>query len=288
MSLRILVTGAKGQLGQTLLVKGPKFGFEILGCSRHELDITDTVSIALVMQKLKPDLIINTAAYTSVDKAETEVEETFKVNEHGAANLARACKKDGIPLFHISTDYVFDGQKSTPYIESDPVNPIKVYGASKEAGEQAIRDIIDEHIILRTSWVFSKIGSNFANTILRLANEHDTLNVVSDQFGGPTSAIGIAECLLCIATCGFANWGTYHFAGTPSISRYEFAQFIVEEARKVGVVKNNVKVKPKKTVKVHKLAPRPSYSYISSNKYQLAFGSPPDDWQYRVIEMLRS
>src|SRR3569833_1882207 len=231
---RILVTGANGQVGWELMRRADKFGVTALGTDSKTLDITDPHAVAAMIQPGAFDVVVNAAAYTAVDKAESEPEKAYAVNRDGAAYLAQACAKAGIPLIHISTDYVFDGTKQGPYVEDDPINPINVYGASKAAGEQAIREHLEQHLILRTSWVYGVHGNNFVKTMLRLAKDRDELHVVADQWGCPTAAGDIAEAILQLAMRISGNevlaWGTYHFCGAGRTTWCGFAETIMEYA----------------------------------------------------------
>ena len=190
--MRILVTGGYGQVGSALTQQGLEQNLDLFSLGRQELDITSAESIAFAFTKYAPDLLINAAAYTAVDNAEEEPDLAFEINESATVLLASACKQRGIPMFHISTDYVFDGQKKGLYLENDEVNPMGVYAKSKEAGERALRKELERHIILRTSWVFGIQGNNFVKTMVRLAGERSRLTVVDDEFGGPCSDRGIA------------------------------------------------------------------------------------------------
>src|SRR3569833_60868 len=231
---RILVTGANGQVGWELMRRADKFGVTALGTDSKTLDITDPHAVAAMIQPGAFDVVVNAAAYTAVDKAESEPEKAYAVNRDGAAYLAQACAKAGIPLIHISTDYVFDGTKQGPYVEDDPINPINVYGASKAAGEQAIREHLEQHLILRTSWVYGVHGNNFVKTMLLLAKERDELHVVADQWGCPTAAGDIAdtiwETVTRIANMRSVIWGTYHYSGLGKTTWYEYACLIMESS----------------------------------------------------------
>ena len=234
-ALKILVTGINGQVGWEVQQRGLRQGHDIVGCSRDVLDITDRQSVLSKIQDTVPDLVINCAAFTAVDKAESEEDKAYAVNRDGAAWLAEGCAAQKIPLIHMSTDYVFDGSASQPYKETDSVNPIGVYGKSKEAGEQEVRKRLPDHLIIRTSWVFGVHGHNFVKTMLRLAGERDELKVVDDQLGCPTFAGDLADGLLKIAERvregGEIQWGTYHCCGATKVTWHEFASLIVEMAR---------------------------------------------------------
>lgn len=194
--MNILITGAHGQVGKELSQIAAAQGFNVIAASRADLDITQAQDLEAFISQCHADIVINAAAHTAVDKAESEQDLAFAINRDGAMNIARACKKRNIPLLHISTDYVFDGSKSEPYIESDAVSPLGVYGSSKWQGEEAVRKSLNNHIILRVAWVFGAQGNNFVKTMLRLGKERDELSVVADQFGGPSPAKEIAQTLI--------------------------------------------------------------------------------------------
>ncbi|MPT35366.1 MAG: dTDP-4-dehydrorhamnose reductase, partial [Flavobacterium sp.] len=202
----VLVTGSSGQLGQSLQSISENYPeIDFVFASSSDLDITDKEKVSAYFQKIQPAYCINTAAYTAVDKAESESEKAFQVNVKGPQNLAEACEKYNTVLIHISTDFVFDGEKSTPYTEEDIPNPKGVYGKTKLEGEQVIQTTWSKYYIVRTSWVYSEFGNNFMKTMLRLASERDTLNVVADQIGTPTYAVDLAEALVTIIRYDFQN-----------------------------------------------------------------------------------
>ncbi|HVC55035.1 MAG TPA: dTDP-4-dehydrorhamnose reductase, partial [Stellaceae bacterium] len=196
--MRLLVLGAGGQVGRELSRFAWPAGCEVLARDRSGLDITQREAVFAAVTGGRADIVINAAAYTAVDRAESEVEAAWAGNCTGPANLAAACRDAAIPLIHISTDYVFDGAKTGPYREDDSVNPLGVYGKSKEAGERAVREALPQHVILRTAWVYSVHGSNFVKTMLRLAADRPVLRVVADQHGSPTSAADIAAAIAAI------------------------------------------------------------------------------------------
>lgn len=194
--MKILVIGSKGQLGHELLIQGNNSGYEILPADLPELDITDKTQVKHWLEKFRPSFVVNSAAYTNVDKAETEIDLAFAVNRDGPANLAEICALFKVPLIHISTDFVFDGKKKSPYIESDPASPLSIYGKSKQEGDNEVRARLKNHIILRTAWLYGVHGHNFVKTMLRLGKEKEVINVVADQFGSPTSAADLAAAVL--------------------------------------------------------------------------------------------
>jgi dTDP-4-dehydrorhamnose reductase len=290
--MKILVTGANGQLGSTLSELGVTLHLNMVALTRTELDITDPIAVQAAFDRYSPDILINAAAYTAVDKAESEPELAFAINEYAPALLAKVCAMQCIPLLHISTDYVFDGEQSSPYTEQDAVHPIGVYARSKEAGERAVRESLRKHIILRTSWVFSPEGACFPNTILRLAKERSSLSVVSDQRGGPTSARSIALCLLQIAkryeTEGDLPWGTYHFSQTPYVSWFEFATQIVGQAKTAGLLSSDCEVKPCGSEQYPTPVKRPANSCLQIAKIQANFRIEESRWEDDLKQLINA
>ena len=287
--MKLLVTGANGQVGWEVVRQGAA-DYQIVALTRQELDITSAESVTRVIDEHQPAVVINAAAYTAVDKAEDDVDAAYAVNRDGVSRLARACQRAGIPLFHISTDYVFDGAKPTPYSEDDETNPQGVYGKSKLAGEEAVCRFHAEHIILRTSWVFGEHGNNFVKTILRLAKERDHLSVVADQYGAPTSAASIAACLLQL--CGRFEeegelpWGTYHFTGMPETTWHGFAEAIIGKGREMGLIDHQVEVGPITTAEYPTRAQRPVNSCLGMTKIWAKFNVMPGDWGEDLATML--
>ena len=228
--MKILVIGANGQLGQELISCRVRKSFGILARDRAALDITDPRSVKAEVSQTDVSLVVNAAAYTAVDKAESEPDLAFTVNRDGPANLASACAEAGIPLIHISTDYVFDGSKESPYLETDPVCPLSVYGKSKAAGDEEVRKLLREHVILRTSWLYGVHGHNFVETMLRSARDNEPLRVVADQFGCPTYSADLAEAIFMIAEKFTRDrqiaWGTYHYCGKGVTTWHGFAEEI--------------------------------------------------------------
>ena len=274
--MKILITGINGQVGSALARQAQDKGHEVVAISREQWDMAQAPERGeeLVLEA-RPGLVINPAAYTNVDGAEDDEETALKVNADAPRALARACQKLYIPLFHVSTDYVFDGTKEEPYVERDQTNPINAYGRTKLAGELAVQEETERYIILRTSWVFSKDGKNFVNTILRLAKERDELKVVNDQFGGPTSAECIAEVLLKLATELKEHWGIYHYSGQPFVSWFEFAKKILEQGVKNGVLTKAPEIKPCGSDEFTVKAERPKNSRLSKHKLEVSFDIKP-------------
>jgi dTDP-4-dehydrorhamnose reductase len=286
----ILLTGAGGQVGHEVKRLAAEQGCPLAGLTRAELDIADPMAVSRIFQRLRPSLVINGAAYTAVDKAEQEVEAATRANRQGPAVLAGACAAHHIPLLHLSTDYVFDGEADGAYTEDDPAAPGGVYGLSKWQGEEEVRAVLPEHLILRVSWVFGPHGNNFVKTMLRLAGERDALRVVADQRGCPTSATHIAAALLEIAhRIGQGHavpWGTYHFCGMPDTSWHGFAETIVREAVEMGILAHAIPVHPISTDQYPTPARRPQNSVLDCRKFIQIFGLQLPAWQEGLRAML--
>jgi dTDP-4-dehydrorhamnose reductase len=288
--VKILVTGANGQVGAELIKRGNTCGFQMLASDISDLDISNHDAVNEYIENHKPDILINAAAYTAVDKAESEEELAHAINCDGAAYLAQACSKLDIPLFHISTDYVFDGTKNGAYIETDTPNPKSVYGKSKLEGDLAIESILENHIILRVSWVFGALGNNFVKTMLRLGLERDELKIVSDQHGSPTWAGAIASTLLDIAERysddAAIPWGTYHYSSQPTTTWYEFAGTIFDQAADLGMMEKRPKIDSICTEEFPTAAARPLNSVLDCSKIITALRTPQPDWRTGLKEVL--
>ncbi|ATX81415.1 dTDP-4-dehydrorhamnose reductase [Mariprofundus ferrinatatus] len=283
--MKLLITGAKGQLGSELVRLGSSH--ELFAVDYDQLDITDANAVINCINNFKPDAVINAAAYTAVDRAESDVEAAFAVNRDGPTNLARACGQSDIPLIHVSTDYVFDGSAQRAYIESDTVSPLGVYGQSKLAGEDAVRNLCRKHLILRTSWVFSPHGNNFVKTMLRLGAEREGLGVVADQFGKPTSAAEIARLILETLPAAEGKWGTYHLAQPDRISWFGFAEAIFSEARRQGMELKVREVNAISTSDYPTPAKRPSNSELNCERLESVFGVSIRPWQKSLAEVIK-
>jgi len=268
--MRVLLTGAYGQLGRCLLDRFPA-DWITLACGSAELDITDRVAVVRVVKKFKPDVIMNAAAYTAVDKAETDRTRALKINAIGPENLAQAAKMIGARFIHISTDYVFDGVKKTPYTEQDPPCPINFYGLSKWEGEKRVFEVLPEAIVIRTSWMFSEYGNNFVSTMLRLAQTRSELHVVNDQYGCPTYAGDLAQAMITLADMPEKR-GLYHYCGDVAVSWCEFAQTIFVAAQQDVVVHGII------SSHYPSAAIRPARSVMNSDALS-TIGIPPSDWQ---------
>jgi dTDP-4-dehydrorhamnose reductase len=262
--VKVLVTGAAGQLGRALLATAPT-GPDVLGLTRAELDLSDTAAIAALVAREKPGLIINAAAYTAVDRAESDADAAYAVNRDAAGALASAAASAGARLVHVSTDFVFDGQASTPYAPDAPTAPLGVYGASKLAGEKAVRAALTGALIVRTAWVYAADGQNFVRTMLRLMGERDEVRVVADQIGTPTHARSLARAiwtLSAVSAAGTGVLGTYHWTDAGVASWYDLAVAIQEEALGLGLLTRAVPVRPIATSDYPTPAQRPAYSVL--------------------------
>jgi len=286
----ILLTGAGGQVGHEVKRLAGEQGRSLVGLTRAELDIADSKAVDRIFAQAQPALVINAAAYTAVDKAEQEIEAAMRANRLGPAMLAAACREHKIPLLHLSTDYVFDGNASGAYGEDDPAAPTGIYGLSKWQGEEEVRAALKEHLILRVSWVFGPHGNNFVKTMLRLAAERDELRVVADQHGCPTSATHIAKALLTIADQigqgGDVPWGTYHFCGSPATTWHGFAETIVREAVGMGLLVHAIPVHPITTDQYPTPARRPQNSVLDCRRIMRAFDVQAPSWQEGLTAML--
>jgi dTDP-4-dehydrorhamnose reductase len=279
----VLVVGCLGMLGRDLVARLKGEGFEVTGLDIPDIDITRLKELNACLDRLGSDLVINCAAYTAVDKAESEPEIAFLVNRDGSANLAEACLHRDIPLIHISTDYVFDGTGARPYREDDEASPLGVYGESKWQGEQAIRSRLARHLIVRTAWLYGLHGKNFVKTILGLAGENESIRVVADQHGCPTWTEDLAGALAVMARRAVDNpgdlpWGTYHYCGAGQTSWHGFAEAIVEEGRGYQALKATGVV-PISTAEYPTPARRPAYSVLDCGKIAASFGIQPVAWR---------
>ena len=274
--MRIMVVGAKGQLGQCLL---PMLAdYDVIPVSRAELDLSQTGSVAPFIQDQRPDYVINLSAYTAVDKAESEPELAHLVNEHAVAEIAKACDVLGCPLIHVSTDFVFAGNHSSPYPVDAPCNPIGMYGQSKLAGEQAIAKYKPEgSIIVRTAWLYSDVCANFMLSMIRLMNQRDSLGIVCDQVGTPTSAYSLAQTIVGFLKHG--GEGVYHWTDAGVASWYDFAVAIYEEGLIRNLVPKGVSVAPIFTAEYPTPAKRPSFSVLDKSKTYADIEAPKIHWR---------
>jgi dTDP-4-dehydrorhamnose reductase len=281
--MKILVAGAQGQLARALAEAARRHGsHQVVALGRPQLDLLDHATIAKAMADLEPDLLVNAAAYTAVDKAESDMETAFAVNRDGAGALAAAARASDIPITHVSTDYVFDGRKIGAYVETDATNPLGVYAKSKLEGELAVASANPRHLILRTAWLYAPYGANFLRTMLRLARERPELRVVDDQHGQPTYVPHLAEAILAIAKAlsnkqGQGRWGTYHIAAGGETTWHGFAGAIVRAGARLGTPQ--VPVIPITTAEYPTLATRPANSRLDCSKLERTFGVRLPHWQ---------
>ncbi len=256
--MKLLVTGAAGMLGHEVVAAAERLGHDVAAWDLPECDLTDADATLAALRRLEPRAAVNCAAYTDVDRAESDAATAFKVNAEAAGNLARACAGVGARLVHVSTDYVFDGTKREPWIESDATNPLGVYGRSKLQGEDLVIAELPDHAIVRTAWLFGPHGPNFVSTMLRLAAERDEVQVVTDQVGSPTFAGHLAPALVDMAER--SDTGFFHGAGAGSCSWYELT---LEAYDAAGV---NCRVLPTTAEQFARPAPRPAYSVLGSER----------------------
>lgn len=285
----ILAFGGNGQLGRELVRAAAERRVTLQALTRADADIADAAAVAAALQRFKPDLAVNAAAYTNVDGAESHYAEAQRDNELGPGVLAAACAEAGIALVHVSTDYVFDGSKDGAYRESDPVRPINAYGRSKAAGEDAVRRALDRHVILRTAWLYSEFGRNFLKTILQLAQTRDELRIVADQHGSPTSARELAAAILHIAPRVIAEphvSGTYHFTADGETTWHGFAGCIVDAA--APTTGRHPRVTPIATADYPTPAKRPANSRLDCSLFVQTFGLTPRPWREAVEATTRA
>lgn len=282
--MRILITGCYGQVGSCLTQQlTNNENITVRALDREHLDITNQDVVNAVVAEFEPNIIINAAAHTAVDKAEEEVDLSYAINRDGPKYLAKAAQSVGAAILHISTDYVFEGNKVGDYTETDTTNPQSVYGESKLAGEIAVAEECDKHVILRTAWVFGESGNNFVKTMLRLGENRDALSIVGDQFGGPTYAGDIANTLIQIAkriNQGDAvGYGVYHYSGLPHVSWFDFADAIFDVAVGQRVLASKPSLTSITTEQYPTPAKRPSNSRLSTEKITQGFGIEASDWK---------
>lgn len=283
--MKILVTGRQGQLARGLIEAADATAVELVSAGRPVLDIADEKAVMALVSHERPDLVVNAAAHTAVDKAEAEPMLAHDVNARGAEYVAKACAANSIPIIHISTDYVFDGMKNAPYREDDPTGPINVYGRSKLEGEARVATACERHLILRTAWVYSPWGGNFVKTMLRLAAERPVVSVVDDQKGSPTYAPHLADAVLAIAGRAVTDspgtrWGIYHAAGAGETSWCGFAREIFRSAAAHGLP--SAQVTPIAAADYPTAARRPANSRLNCDRLRQAFGLELPEWRVGV------
>jgi dTDP-4-dehydrorhamnose reductase len=286
--MRVLVAGREGQVARALV--GRLAGHEVLALEPPELDLTDDASVAAAMAQARPELVVNAAAYTAVDRAEDQAALAFAVNCDGAARLAAAAAAAGAPFVHFSTDYVFDGRKGAPYLETDAPSPLGVYGRSKEAGERAVLAANPRSVVLRTAWVCSPDGANFVKTMLRLAAERDELRVVADQHGAPTFAADLAEAVavlaprLLAARAGAEAFGLFHLTGSPHTTWHGFTAEILAQAAQRG--QKQPRLTGIATADYPTRAARPADGRLDCGKIGRVHGIMPADWRQSLARCL--
>ncbi|MGA2027340.1 MAG: dTDP-4-dehydrorhamnose reductase [Syntrophobacteraceae bacterium] len=287
----VVVVGSGGMLGWEVVESLKSAGLKVAALGIPLIDITKRESVRSVLGGIgSPGLLINCAAYTAVDKAESEPEAAFAVNRDGPANLADECERLGIPLIHISTDYVFNGKSDRPYREEDASDPLNVYGLSKWEGEQAVRSRLARHLIVRTSWLYGSRGRNFVKMMLKLGTEREELKVVSDQYGCPTWSFDLAGCLVRIGGRVISGsegvpWGTYHFCGEGITTWYHFAVAILDEVRR-GESSRIARVSPVPSSSYPTVATRPRYSALDCRKIGMSFGIAPPPWKMSLAGLM--
>jgi dTDP-4-dehydrorhamnose reductase len=287
--LKILLTGADGQVGRCMQELCTSLAHDLIALEHSSLDVTDADEVDRTIDDIRPDIIINAAAYTAVDKAESEPDIAQAVNVAGPANLANSAEVFGGLLIHISTDYVFDGRANKPYSEEDEAAPLGVYGRTKRDGEIAVAARCTRHIILRTGWIFSEHGNNFLKTMLRLGKDRSELSVVADQVGCPTYGGDVAKACVAIAEGvgrGHCNYGTYHFVGNVPVTWYVFAKAIFENAKRSGILEIQPTVKAITTEDYPTAAYRPAYSVLCTKKIREDYGVPACNWRSALQEVM--
>ncbi|MED3931033.1 dTDP-4-dehydrorhamnose reductase [Priestia megaterium] len=280
MNQKVLITGANGQLGKELVELFTEKGFEVYGFGRDKMDITNQVQVQEIIGAVKPDIVIHSAAHTKVDLAESEPDQAFLINAYGTRNVAVAAEAVGAKFVYVSTDYVFDGTTNKPYNEFSPTSPLGVYGKSKLAGEQFVRDFHSKFFIVRTSWVYGKYGVNFVKTMLKLGEERKELSVVSDQIGCPTYTLDLANAILELINS--EKYGIYHISNSGSCSWYELAKEIFKEA------KMEIKVIPCTTAEFPRPAARPAYSVLEHMSIELNQFSSIRSWREGLSAFIKS
>lgn len=287
---RVLLVGAGGQVGRELQAIAPAFPVMLIPATREQCDVRDAKQLGELVAWARPDLIINTAGFTQVDPAEQFPAEAMAVNRDGVRWLADAGAALGIPVFHLSTDYVFDGSAGRPYREDDPPAPLGVYGQSKWLGEIALRETLAEHLCLRVSWVFGRFARNFVHAVLAMAKTQTTLRIVADQVSAPTPAKALAQTLLSLARRysdeGALPWGTYHYCGMPHASRFEFAEAILARASELGLLTRRPELLPVTSQEFAAPAPRPLDSRLDADAFVKAFGWALPDWRDALDDVL--
>ncbi|CAN5873675.1 dTDP-4-dehydrorhamnose reductase [soil metagenome] len=284
--MRVLIAGADGQIGRALISGAPPHA-QVRALGRARLDLTHPAEVAGIVREIRPDLVVNAAGYTAVDRAETEPETACAVNQEGTGHLAGAALEVGARMIHFSTDYVFDGNQGRPYLPDDRTNPLNVYGITKLAGEGAVLGALGERAaVIRTAWVYAAGGHNFVCTMLRLLGERERVTVVSDQIGTPTSAASVARAAWAVADSADLH-GIVHWTDGGVASWYDFAVAIREEALEAGLLAHAAEVLPISTEAFAAHARRPRYSVLDCSATQGRLGMVPDHWRVALARTLR-
>jgi dTDP-4-dehydrorhamnose reductase len=289
--MRILLAGKNGQLGRCFQDAIARTTHELIALSSQELDVTNSSQVKEVVNKFRPDVIVNASAYTAVDKAESDQEMAYAVNHSGVEYLAKAAQSLAIPVIHVSTDYVFDGAAVEPYLPSDETNPQTVYGNSKLAGENALSEHCTQYLVLRTAWVFSEYGNNFVKTMLRLGNECDALSVVADQYGCPTYAGDLAQAI--VQLCDHYQetkelaWGVHHYSGDMPTSWHGFARTIFAKAHKQGLLSKIPELTAISSDQYPTPSKRPEYSVLNTGTLE-ALSLEPSQWLTSLDKVLET
>ena len=283
----ILVFGARGQVGRETVALAAARGMPVVGLPRQEADITNEVTVRAAIDVHRPAVVVNAAAYTSIDRAEREAELAAAANVTGPAVLAAVCASAGVPLIHLSCDQVFDGTKKRPYVENDKVSPISVYGRTKAEGDAKVRELAPRHVIIRTSWIYGPHGRNFLRNVLKLAGERDELKMVGDQIGCPTATIDLAEAIL-VAARKLASeakvTGVFNFAGNGATTWFKFASEIVQ--RQAVFTSKTPKVTEIKLAEYPTSAKRGLNCELDSSRFRSTFGYAASPWNFRVAEVV--
>ena len=283
----IWIIGNKGMLGQDVSHYCNKVGLPYIG-SDSEVSILSPATLREFVERNSPSWIVNCSGYTAVDKAETEKELAYALNRDGVLNISTIAKQFDIPLIHMSTDYVFDGDSETPLSESSTTCPVSIYGKSKLAGEEAIRDIVESHFIIRTAWLYGEYGPNFVSTMLKLMNERDSIKVVHDQHGSPTWTVELVKLIMKIIMSESQSYGTYHFSGEGHCTWYDFANMIYQFGRELGILHSHCKVMPCSSDEYPTAAQRPKYSLMSKKKVKEVFSLDIPNWKISLKSYMQS
>ncbi|MCP4790141.1 MAG: dTDP-4-dehydrorhamnose reductase [Gammaproteobacteria bacterium] len=288
--IKILVTGAKGQVGAAVCQRALKMGMSVVWFDAKHLDLSDLAQIHTLLAKHKPKFVINCASYSVVDLAEANPEDAYRVNQDGAANVASACADFDVPMLHLSTDYVFDGAQHLPLNEQVPANPVNIFGHSKSAAEELVRENCKQHIILRVGWIFSSSGNNFVLRTLRQIRRQEQIEAVDDQFGCPTYAADVARVFLAIVQqidCGIDVWGTYHYSGAEVATWKGFAEAILAAVKQQPTTIAN-KVVAVSSEDWQAPAPRPAFTVLDCSKILGTFGIRQRPWRSGLVKVINS